>query len=133
MTFDPKFQNLVEVYEHATNSFADLPLFGVKKGGEWVWMTYGEFRQKTDALRAALSELGVQKGDRIAVISNNRPEWAIGAYVSFYTTEFLRFRIGYEHRERPSTNGGDGDLDTFFFQLTFVFGSHPVEPFWFNR
>ena len=60
-------------------------------------------------------------------------QWALGAYVSFYTTEFLRFRIGYEHRERPSTNGGEGDLDTVFFQLTFVFGSHPVEPFWFNR
>jgi len=83
MTFAPKFQNLVEVYEHATNSFADLPLFGVKKGGEWVWMTYGEFRQQTDALRAALSELGVQKDDRIAVISNNRPEWAIGAYAAY--------------------------------------------------
>lgn len=60
-------------------------------------------------------------------------QWALGAWVSFYTTEFLRFRLGYEHRERPSTNGGDGDLDTIFFQITFVFGAHPVEPFWFNR
>jgi hypothetical protein len=60
-------------------------------------------------------------------------QWAASAYASFYTSEFLRFRIGYEHRERQSTGGGEPDLDTIFFQLTFVFGSHPVEPFWFNR
>jgi hypothetical protein len=60
-------------------------------------------------------------------------QWAVGAWVSYYTTEFLRVRVGYEHRERASTNGGEPDLDTLYFQLTFVFGSHPVEPFWFNR
>lgn len=63
----------------------------------------------------------------------NTNQWAVGAWVSFYTTEFLRFRVGYEHRERQTTGGGDRDLDTVFFQLTFVFGSHPVEPFWFNK
>ena len=56
-------------------------------------------------------------------------QYAIGGWVSFYTTEFLRFRVGYEHRERQE----DPDLDTVYFQVTFVFGSHPVEPFWFNR
>lgn len=60
-------------------------------------------------------------------------QWALSGWVSYYTTEFLRFRVGYEHRERTSTGGGEPDLDTIFFQLTFVFGSHPVEPFWFNR
>lgn len=63
----------------------------------------------------------------------DRKQYAVSAYLSYYTTEFLRFRIGYEHRERSSTNGGEPDNDTVFFQLTFVFGSHPVEPFWFNR
>lgn len=63
----------------------------------------------------------------------DREQYALGAWVSYYTTEFLRFRVGYEHRERESTNGGDPDLDTVFVQLTFVFGSHPVEPFWVNR
>ena len=60
-------------------------------------------------------------------------QWAFAAYASYYTTEFLRFRIGWEHRERATTKFGLPDEDTLFFQLTFVFGSHPVEPFWFNR
>jgi long-chain acyl-CoA synthetase len=83
MTFKPKFENLIDIYTHATEEFADRPLFGVKAGGQWVWMTYGEFREKTDAVRAALSKLGIGKGDRVAAIANNRPEWAIFAYACY--------------------------------------------------
>jgi hypothetical protein len=60
-------------------------------------------------------------------------QWAASGWVSFYTTEFLRFRLGYEHRERQTTDGGKPDNDTLFFEITFVFGSHPAEPFWVNR
>ncbi|MGE0711534.1 MAG: hypothetical protein AB7N76_30125 [Planctomycetota bacterium] len=65
--------------------------------------------------------------------AEGRDEWAASAYVSYYTTEFLRFRLGYEHRTRSTSKGGEPDLHTVYFQLTFVFGSHPVEPFWVNR
>ncbi len=83
MTFEPKFKTLNDIYRHSTEQFRDLPLFGVKKGGQWVWMTYGELQKTTDAVRAGLAELGVGKGDRVAAISNNRPEWAIGAYATY--------------------------------------------------
>ena len=63
----------------------------------------------------------------------DKPHWTFGTFLSFYTTEFLRFRIGWEHRERKTTFFGDRDEDTLFFQMTFVFGSHPAEPFWMNR
>jgi hypothetical protein len=66
---------------------------------------------------------------------NDNQQWAASGWVSFYTTEFLRFRVGFEHRERrlrgdtphPSPN------DTLFFEVTFVFGAHPAEPFWVNK
>lgn len=49
-----------------------------------------------------------------------------GAYLTGYTSEFLRVRAGagYAH------DTGDVDVLT---QLTFVWGSHPVEPWWVNR
>lgn len=55
----------------------------------------------------------------------------LGAYVTYYTTEFLRFRFGIEHTtsDDPILDG----LDTALFELNFVFGSHPVEPYWVNR
>jgi hypothetical protein len=64
-------------------------------------------------------------------------EWATSAWAAFYTTEFLRFRVGVEHRERlvksgtPSTDASP--TDTVFFEVTWVFGSHPAEPFWVNK
>lgn len=78
-----KFQTLVEIYHHAVQSFPDNELFGTKKSGTWQWMTYLEFGKKTDAFRAGLSELGFKNGDRIAIICNNRAEWAIAAYACF--------------------------------------------------
>ncbi len=53
------------------------------------------------------------------------------AFFTYYTTEFLRLRLGYEHTESdlPEMDG----LDTGWLELNFVFGSHPVEPYWVNR
>lgn len=82
-SFKPKFNNLVEVFENSVEKFADQPLFGTKQNGQWVWMTYGEFGEKVDKMRAGLASLGVGKGDVVAIIANNRPEWAIAAYATY--------------------------------------------------
>lgn len=50
----------------------------------------------------------------------------VGAWVSGYTTEFLRVRLGA--LTDPELTETVVDL-----QLTFVWGSHPVEPYWVNR
>ena len=78
-----KFQTLVDVYHDAVKTFPDSPLFGTKRGGQWEWMTYLEFGKQTDAFRAGLAALGLKRGDRVAIIANNRPEWAVAAYACF--------------------------------------------------
>ncbi len=78
-----KFDTLVDIYSESTKRFVQSPLFGEKRDGEWRWMTYGAFKEKVDNLRGGLSGLGVKAGDRVAVISNNRAEWAIGAYATY--------------------------------------------------
>ena len=56
---------------------------------------------------------------------------SVALYASYYTTEFLRFRIGVEHRR--SDIPADDDITTGLFEVNFVFGSHPTEPYWVNR
>ena len=53
------------------------------------------------------------------------------AYLSYYTTEFLRFRLGFEHRSSdiPAQN----NVNTGIFEVNLVFGSHPTEPYWVNK
>jgi hypothetical protein len=54
-----------------------------------------------------------------------------GGYASYYTTEFLRLRLGFEHRwsDIPVQN----NVNTMLFEINLVFGSHPTEPYWVNK
>jgi long-chain acyl-CoA synthetase len=77
------FENLVQLYERSCREFADRQLFGVKQGTEWRWMTYREFGELVDAFRAGLASLGVGRGDVVAIVANNRVEWAVACYATY--------------------------------------------------
>lgn len=47
------------------------------KNGRWQSITWQEYFSQTAKLGMALIELGVEPGDRVAVLSNTRLEWAI--------------------------------------------------------
>jgi len=46
-----------------------------KENGQWVKYDITKFREIVDNISYALLHLGVEKGDKIATISNNCPEW----------------------------------------------------------
>src|SRR5690242_15940699 len=78
-----QFANLVELLEKSTRKFAHKPLFGSKTGGAWRWITYDQFRKDVDRFRASLAQMGVGRGDRVAIVANNSVEWAISAYATY--------------------------------------------------
>lgn len=68
----------------------------VKRNGQWIETTVDEFRQKIRHLALGLYALGVRKGDRVSIHSENSTEWlicdqavlSIGAVnVAVYTTQ----------------------------------------------
>jgi hypothetical protein len=64
-------------------------------------------------------------------------QWAVEPYVTFYPSEFLRFRLAYKHTEKSHRevsdllgNGGSSRIvDEWLFQATFILGAHPAHPF----
>ncbi len=56
---------------------------------------------------------------------------SITPYISYYFSEFLRFRVNYEHRWSDFVT--EDGRNSVFFELNWVFGSHPPEPFWVNK
>jgi len=78
-----RFATLVELCEKSCEKFAARPLFGTKEGGGWRWIRYGEFRTVVADCRAGLSALSVGPGDKVAIVSNNRVEWAACAYGAY--------------------------------------------------
>src|SRR5215510_6720140 len=79
----PRFAHLVELFQQAVEHYAERPAFGVLKGKEWHWTTYAELALQVDRFRAALALLGVGRGDRVAIICDNRIEWVIAAHATF--------------------------------------------------
>ncbi|WP_428267067.1 AMP-dependent synthetase/ligase [Haliangium sp.] len=77
------FTSLVDVQERACALYAQKRLFGTKIDGVYRWISYAEFASLVERFRAALARLGVERGDKVAVISNNRVEWAVGAYATY--------------------------------------------------
>jgi hypothetical protein len=75
--------------------------------------------------------LGGRWDDTATITDDSLRRRAVSAYATWYTSEFLRFRLGYEHR-LSDLDDEDG-RNSIFAELNFVFGAHPPEPFWVNR
>lgn len=54
---------------------ADNHVLAGKENGEWIKYTASEYIDLTNKISYGLLKLGIKKGDKIATISNNRPEW----------------------------------------------------------
>jgi long-chain acyl-CoA synthetase len=51
-----------------------------KQGDRWVELSYRDLAERIQDLSLALLDLGLAPGDRVAILSENRPEWAIADY-----------------------------------------------------
>ncbi|MFO0678449.1 MAG: long-chain fatty acid--CoA ligase [Polyangiaceae bacterium] len=83
MAFQARYATLNEIFKDAVQKFPNRELFGQKKDGTWSWTTYATFGDHVEKMRGGLASLGVGKGDVVAVIANNRPEWAEAAYACY--------------------------------------------------
>ena len=68
-------KQLSDFYYHQLNNNPKKDAFTQKENGTWVSLSSKEFINKAKQLSLGLIDKGLQKGDRIALISNNRAEW----------------------------------------------------------
>jgi long-chain acyl-CoA synthetase len=73
-TIPELFRNLVETY-----AGQNRPALSYKDrgSGRWVDITWKNLERRVHALAGFLHKRGVRKGDRVAILSENRPEWAM--------------------------------------------------------
>lgn len=55
----------------------------IKKGDSYQTFTYRELGNQVKLLTCGLAKLGLRPGDKIAILSNNRPEWPISDFAVF--------------------------------------------------
>jgi long-chain acyl-CoA synthetase len=73
------FNNIVEMFINLTDKFAHVekPMLMRKKDGAYRPMTYREVRTLVEEFYHGLISIGIKRGERIAILSENRPEWVI--------------------------------------------------------
>ena len=69
--------NLVELFLKRADAKGDAPFLGAKKDGEWVTQSWAETAQQVCLMAENLRKIGLNDGDRVALVSENRPEWCI--------------------------------------------------------
>jgi len=70
-------RTIYQMLKESVQKFGRRPALGRKQGEAYRYLTYDEVWERVRALRKGLAALGVKKGDRIALLSENRPEWAL--------------------------------------------------------
>ncbi len=72
---------LAELLFGALDRFGSRPVaLRAKQGGGWIELSYRDLADRIQDLSLGLLELGIRPGDRVAILSENRPEWAIADY-----------------------------------------------------
>ena len=93
------FPNLVTMFFTRAREKGDAPFLWRKGGGAWRSISWAQAAQQVASLSAGLKATGLQRGDRVMLVSENRPEWCIadlaimaagGVTVPTYTTNTER-------------------------------------------
>ena len=81
MTAPTTTGTLTRLFFDAIERYTSLPAaYRHRVGERWVGLTHAEVEERVRAVSIGLRELGVRPGDRVAILSENRPEWAIADY-----------------------------------------------------
>jgi len=69
--------NLVALFLARADERGDRPFLGARAGDAWRTQSWREVADKVCVLAESLRALGLHEGDRVALVSENRPEWCI--------------------------------------------------------
>lgn len=71
---------ILRTFDIVSKMLAEFPkedALAVKRNGKWEKFSTAEYRNLVDNFSYGLLQMGIEKGDKIFTISNNRPEWNI--------------------------------------------------------
>ena len=100
-------KTIADIVLLAGRRHAERPALRYKSGDRWLDVSYRELAEVVKEVALGLADFGIERGDRVAILSNTRPEWtyanfgilAAGAVsVSIYQTnspEECRYVLGH--------------------------------------
>jgi long-chain acyl-CoA synthetase len=76
---EPKgYKTITEMFERSAKEYSNRVMSKIKRGGVWREYTFGEVLGYVRKMAEYLKEKGIKRGDFVALVSENRPEWGWG-------------------------------------------------------
>jgi long-chain acyl-CoA synthetase len=72
-----RFPNLVTMFFVRAAEKGDAPFLWTKTGGAWVSTSWADAARQVASFATALTAIGLKPGDRVMLVSENRPEWCL--------------------------------------------------------
>ena len=73
----PRFENISDILVHNASKHGDKDALFFKNGHGYCPTSFSILEQKTAQFSGGLLSMGIESGDRVAILSKNRPEWVI--------------------------------------------------------
>ena len=73
-----RFDSLAEVVNYSISKYAKKPAYSLTDGTGRL--TYQEFGDRCRHLSEQLANFGVNSGDRVAILSQNIPNWSVADF-----------------------------------------------------
>ncbi|MBV1689935.1 AMP-dependent synthetase/ligase [Novosphingobium sp. G106] len=70
-------RNLVELFFLRADEFGEKPMLWAKRDGAWRSISWAEAARRVCLIAERLRALGLVQGDRVLLVSENRPEWCL--------------------------------------------------------
>ena len=74
------FKSLPDMLRTNANRYKDKAAMLIKRGDTWHEITYAGFGDKVRLVAQGLASLGISRGDKVALLSENRPEWGMSDF-----------------------------------------------------
>jgi long-chain acyl-CoA synthetase len=71
------FPNLVTMFFRRAAEKGDAPFLWAKSAGSWQAISWSDAARQVASLAQSLKDIGLEPGDRVMLVSENRPEWCI--------------------------------------------------------
>jgi long-chain acyl-CoA synthetase len=75
-----RFPNLVAMFFARVAEKGDAPFLWAKHEGTWRAISWTQAAEQVASLAEGLRNLGLKRGDRVMLVSENRPEWCIADF-----------------------------------------------------
>ena len=69
--------NLVSLFLARADELGEKPMLWAKRDGNWTSISWSEAARRVCLIAEALRGLGLAEGDRVMLVSENRPEWCL--------------------------------------------------------